>query len=583
MLDSNTLPKPRRASALPKSPTGIEGLDAITLGGLPSGRPTLICGGAGCGKTLLAVEFLARGAIRFGEPGVFLAFEERPEDLARNVASLGHDLEALQRSRKLAVEYIRVDRANPAEVAGDYDLEGLFIRLQAAVDSVGAKRVAIDTLESLFGGFSDDALLRAEIVRLFDWLKERGLTTVITAEKGEGALTRRGLEEYVSDCVIMLDHRTQNQISTRRLRVLKYRGSVHGTNEYPFLIDETGISVLPISSAGLDHKVAEERISTGIARLDNMFEGKGFYRGSTILVSGTAGCGKTSIANFFTAAACRRGEKALYFAFEESPAQIIRNMRSLGLDLQPWLDKGTLRTHASRPTVHGLEMHLVNIHKQVEAFQPDVVVIDPMSSLVAMGDALEVNAMLVRLIDYLKSKGITAMFVSLLTAPANFETTELGVSSLIDTWIQVKDIEFNSERNRLLYVLKARGIAHSNQIREFLLTSHGIELTDVYVGPSGVATGSSRLALEARERAQNAALEHEIQGMRMDLERKRRILESRLAALNAEFASEEQELRRQLDAKIAQHGRLAEDRKDMARSRHADLAPVNGTSLGRAA
>ncbi|MDB5104663.1 MAG: circadian clock protein KaiC [Fibrobacteres bacterium] len=580
MLQTLANPKTITSSGIHKSPTGIEGLDAITLGGLPAGRPTLICGGAGCGKTLMAMEFLVRGAIQYGEPGVFLAFEENPVDLARYVSSLGYDLEALERSKKVSVEYLKVDRANPAEVTGEFDLGGLFIRLQHAIDSIGAKRVAIDTLETIFGGFDNEALLRAELVRLFDWIKDRGITTVITAEKGDGPITRKGLEEYVSDCVIMLDHRTANQISTRRLRVLKYRGSVHGTNEYPFLIDENGISVLPISSASLDHQAYEERVSTGIPRLDNMFEGKGYYRGSTILVSGTAGSGKTSIANFFSAAACKRGERALYFAFEESPSQIKRNMRSLGLDLQPWIDNGALRILASRPTVHGLELHLVNIHKQVERFKPSIVVIDPMSSLTAMGDVMEVNSMLVRLIDFLKSQGITAMFVSLMGSPGSMESTELGISSLIDTWIQVKDTEFNSERNRLLYVLKSRGIAHSNQIREFLITSHGIDLMDVYVGPSGVATGSSRLALEAREKSQNLQLEQEITGMRLDLERRRKVMEARLAALDAEFKSEEQELKRLIEQKVAHHRQTFEDRRDMARSRRADIGPLNGSSKG---
>jgi circadian clock protein KaiC len=579
MLDTLPNRKSNPSHVLAKTRSGIEGLDAITLGGLPAGRPTLVCGGPGCGKTLMAMEFLVRGAGQFDEPGVFVAFEERPMDLARNIASLGYDLDELKRSRKVAVEYLKVDRANTVEVTGKFDLEALFIRLQHAIESVGAKRVAIDTLETLFGGFTDESLLRGEIVRLFEWLKERGLTAMITAEKGEGSLTRKGLEEYVSDCVIMLDHRTSNQISTRRLRVLKYRGSVHGTNEYPFLIDDSGISVLPISSASLDHAAFEERVSTGIPRLDNMFEGKGYYRGSTILVSGTAGSGKTSIANFFAAAACQRGERALYLAFEESPAQIQRNMRSLGLDLQPYIESGSFRYHASRPTVHGLELHLMNIHNLVESFKPQVVVIDPMSSLTAMGDVAEVNSMLVRLIDYLKSRGITAMFVSLMASVGSFETTELGISSLIDTWLQVKDMECNGERNRLMYVLKARGIAHSNQIREFLLTSHGIELTDVYIGPSGVATGSSRLALEAREKAQQVILEQELQGMRLDQDRKRKVMEAQLAALDAEFKSEEQELRRLIEQKVTQLRQTFEDRRDMAKSRRADPAPANGTTF----
>lgn len=581
MSETISVPETKPSARLQKTPTGIDGLDAITLGGLPMGRPTLICGGAGCGKTLMSMEFLVRGALKYGEPGVFLAFEESPEDLARNIASLGYDLEELERSRKITVEYLKVDRAGATEVAGKYDLEGLFIRLGLSVDSIGAKRVAIDTLETIFGGFTDEHLLRAEIVRLFGWLKERGLTTIITAEKGDGALTRTGLEEYVSDCVIMLDHRTSNQISTRRLRILKYRGSVHGTNEYPFLIDDTGISVLPISSIGLDHEAFEERVSSGIARLDNMFEGKGYYRGSTILVSGTAGSGKTSIANFFADAACRRGERALYMAFEESPAQIQRNMKSLGLDLKRWIDSGLLNYQASRPTTYGLEMHLAGIHKLVSAFRPSIVVIDPMSSLTAMGDLMEVNSMLVRLIDFLKSRGITAMFVSLMGAPGGMETTEMGISSLIDTWLQVRDMESNGERNRLLYVLKARGIAHSNQVREFLLTSRGIELRDVYIGPSGVATGSSRLSLEAREKAQSLALEQEILGMRLHLEKKRKVLAAQRAALEADYMTEDQEISRLIEQKLREQKQAEDDRRIMALSRKADQMPANGMAFSK--
>jgi len=464
--------------SLAKAPTGIAGLDEITLGGLPRGRATLVCGGPGCGKTMLAMEFLVRGIQQSGEPGVFIAFEETSEDLAKNAASLGFDLEALEAEGKLVVEYIRVEKSD-MKVTGAYDLEGLFLILQACIDGIGAKRISIDTLENLFGGFDNQALLRQELRRLFRWLKDRDLTAVITAERGDGALTRQGLEEYVSDCVLQLDHRLIDQVSTRTLRVVKYRGSVHGTNEYPFLIDEGGISVLPVSSMSLDHAASRERVSTGIPRLDTMLEGKGFYRGSTILVSGTAGSGKTSIANYFAHAACARGEKCLYLAFEESPSQIKRNMGSLGLDMEQWVRKGLLKFQASRPTIYGLEMHLVSIHKMVRDFAPDAVILDPVTNLTAMGSPGEVNAMLVRLIDYLKNEGITALFTGLTTASqSSLEANEVGISSLIDTWLVVRDIEFNGERNRGLYVIKSRGMAHSNQIREFLITGAGIDLLD---------------------------------------------------------------------------------------------------------
>lgn len=557
---------------LEKTPTGIAGLDDITSGGLPQGRPTLVCGGAGCGKTMFAMEFLIRGILDQGEPGVFLAFEESPEELARNVASLGFDIRELEEQGRLVVEYIHVDKSDMSE-AGAYDLEGLFMTLQSCVESMGAKRVAIDTLENLFGGFENQALLRLEVRRLFRWLKERNLTTVITAERGDGDLTRQGMEEYVSDCVIILDHRIINQISTRRLRIVKYRGSMHGTNEYPFLIDEGGISVLPISTHSLDHKALRERISTGIPRLDSMLEGKGYFRGSSILVSGTAGSGKTSIANFFANSTCARGEKALYMAFEESPSQIKRNMESLGLDLEKWVAKGLLHFHAARPSMYGLEMHLATVHKIVKDLKPKVVILDPISNLTGMGSINEVHAMLVRLIDYLKSQGITGLFTALTNgAQAQIEATEVGISSLIDTWLLVRDMEHNGERNRGMYVIKSRGMSHSNQIREFLLTDKGVDLLDVYVGPSGVVTGSGRMNLEAAERAEALRTEQEIEVLRARLKRKRLALEAEWAARQAELSAEEADAALELAQKREALERLAADRMEMARHRKAEKA-----------
>jgi len=471
---SSQLRKPP-VESLPKAPTGIAGLDEIILGGLPQGRPTLICGGAGSGKTLFAMEFLLRGVLQFDEPGVFMAFEETEQDLAQNVRSLGFDVEDLVAKKKLAVDYVRVERSEIDET-GEYDLEGLFVRLGAAIDEVGAKRVVLDTLESLFSGFSNPALLRAELRRLFRWLKDRGVTAVITGERGEGALTRQGLEEYVSDCVILLDHRVVDQVSTRRLRIVKYRGTSHGTNEYPFLIDEQGISVLPLTSVRLDHPASEERISSGVPALDAMLGGKGYFRGSSIMISGTAGTGKSSMAAHFAHATCLRGERCLLFAFEESPAQILRNMRSIGLDLQRWIAKGLLRIESSRPTLFGLEMHLVHIHKHVKHFDPQVVIIDPISNFSASDSLAQAEAMLVRLIDFLKTQGVTAMLVSL--TPNTREAQGSGISSLIDTWLSLHDIEVGAEHRRVLHVLKSRGMQHSNQVREFLLTSKGITLPD---------------------------------------------------------------------------------------------------------
>jgi circadian clock protein KaiC len=555
--------------ALPKAPTGISGLDEITFGGLPRGRPTLVCGAAGCGKTLLAMEFLLRGAEQHGETGVFMAFEETEHDLSQNVRSLGFDLENLIAEKKIAVDHVHIE---PAEIheTGEYDLEGLFLRLGMAIDSVGAKRVVLDTLEALFGGFTNQALLRAELRRLFRWLKDKGVTAIITGERGEGSLTRQGLEEYVSDCVILLDHRATEQVSTRRLRIVKYRGSTHGTNEYPFLIDENGIHVLPLTSLRLNHPASSERISSGIPRLDHMLGGEGYYRGSSVLISGTAGTGKTSLSSSFANATCARGERCLYLAFEESPAQLVRNMKSIGLDLNPWTKKGLLRLEASRPTLHGIEMHLAVIHKMVSEFEPQVVIIDPISNFSSAGSGSAAEAMLLRLIDFLKSRQITAVFVNLTAGGNSWERTDLGISSLIDTWILLRDIELAGERNRGLYVLKSRGMKHSNQIREFLLTSDGIELKDVYIGPEGVLTGSMRAAQEDREKAAALARGLEIERKQRELARKRAALEAQIAALRTEFEAVEDESKRVAEQDRAREQQFIEDRSAAAIRRGAE-------------
>jgi circadian clock protein KaiC len=560
-----------RRNILPKSPTSIQGLDEITGGGLPKGRPTLVCGGAGCGKTLFAMEFLVRGATQHNEPGVFISFEETEKELTANVASLGFDLNSLIEHKKIWLEHIYVERAE-IEQSGEYDLEGLFIRIHQAIERIGAKRVVLDTLESLFSELPNPRILRAELRRLFRWLKRKGVTTIITAERGEGTLTREGLEEYVSDCVILLDHRVNDQSSIRRLRIVKYRGSTHGTNEYPFLIDEDGFSVLPVTSLGLNYFSSHKRISTGIPRLDTMLSGKGYFRGSTVLVSGTAGTGKTSIAAQFVEAACKRNERVLFFTFEESPSQLMRNMRSIGINLEPWVKKGFLQFHATRPTLYGLETHLTTSIKLINTFEPNIVILDPINAFVMGENETEVKTMLVRLVDFLKMKRITAFFTSLTSASDNLEITDIYISSLIDTWLLLRDIEIGGERNRGLYVLKSRGMAHSNQIREFRLTNHGIELLDVYVGPEGVLTGSARLSQETKDDAEQLLRQQEIGSKQFGLERKREAMEAQIVVLRSEFEAEESEALKVIGIKKARNERFTQDKVKMAKSRRGDVS-----------
>jgi circadian clock protein KaiC len=570
---------PSSNALLPKCPTGIRGLDEITGGGLPRGRPTLICGAAGCGKTLLGAEFLVRGAALYNEPGVLMAFEETEAELKANVTSLGFDLAGLVRRKKIVIDYVHIE---PSEVreSGEYDLEGLFVRLNYAIDSIGAKRVVLDTLEALFGGFRNEAVLRAELRRLFRWLKEKGVTAVVTAERGREQLTRHGLEEYVSDCVILLDHRVNDQIATRHLRVVKYRGALHGTNEFPFLIGTDGISVLPITSLALNHRVSRERIATGILRLDAMLGGRGFFRGSSILLTGTPGTGKTIIASNFAQAACLRGERALFFSFEESPNQIIRNMHSIGLRLAPLVKSGLLRFHSARPSLYGLEMHLATIFKEIAEYKPSVVIMDPITSLMDAGTSSEGKGMVTRLIDYLKAGQVTSLFTSLTQGGHSLQQSEAAMSSLMDSWILLQDFEGNGERNRVLYVLKARGMAHSNQIREFLISNRGVDLVDAYIGPSGVLTGSARAAQTAREKAEALASQQEAGRRKRELERKRVALERQISGLRTEHEAGAEELR-QIDEQVGTQTRLlTTERNELGRLRQADVSVAAGTRDG---
>jgi circadian clock protein KaiC len=563
--------KSREPFPLAKSPTGITGLDEVTYGGLPTGRPTLLCGSAGCGKTLFGMTFLYNGAVEFDEPGVFMAFEEIPKDLIQNVSSLNYDIEKLIADKMLVIDHVHIDRNEIAE-SGEYDLEGLFIRLGFAIDSIGAKRIVIDTIETLFGGFENELALRSELRRLFGWLKQKGVTAIITGERGEGTLTRYGLEEYVADCVILLDNRIQDQLSIRRLRVVKYRGSAHGTNEYPFIIDEQGITVMPVTSSGLAHDASIERVSSGIPDLDAMLEGKGYFKGSSILVSGMAGSGKSTLAATFADSICASGKRCVYFAMEESPQQIVRNMHSIGIELQKWIDKGLLKFTARRPSLYGLETHLAAMHRDVSNFDPAAVVVDPLSALMSAGGMGDVHAMVLRLVDFLKARGSTALFTNLGVGSAETTATEMQISSLMDTWLLLYNREANGEHNRQLYLLKSRGMAHSNQIREFILSTEGIELREVYLGAEGVLTGSARLVQETKDTAARLFHEQEMERRARELERKRWEITAQIESLQTQLVSaavEEELLNRE---GVAREDQLAANRVTLRESRRSTQA-----------
>jgi len=551
-------------SWLPKSPTGIRGFDEITGGGLPAGRPSLVCGPPGAGKSLFALQFLVNGATRYAEPGVFLTFEEKRDDVVVNVGSLKFDLDGLEGDGRLMVDALMLE---PQVVdTGDFDLAALMVRLAWAVEKVGAKRVAIDNVEALFAAFNRPALVRAELMRLFRWLKDKGLTTVITGERGAGTLTRHGVEEYLSDCVVVLDDRVVQDVATRRLRVLKYRGSTHGRNEYPFLIGPEGLEVLPITSLGLNQEVSADRVSTGVSGLDEMLGGKGVFRGSGVLVSGSSGTGKTTIAACFADAACRRGESVLFFSFEESESEIHRNMASIGLDLNGWVDSGLLHFHCERPTTRGLEDHLAMMQRLIQERAPRLVVIDPVSSLARGATAFDVSAMLMRQVYYLKAAGITAV-MTVLTGEGGLQESITNISSLVDTSLEVVILSGFGERNRGLYVLKSRGMAHSNQIREFLLSDNGVDVVPVVIGANGVLTGSARIAADSAERATAEGVILESEELARALRRRRETVDAHVATLRADFEAEEGLTQRLIQASEQRQEAVREDRLAQGRRR----------------
>jgi circadian clock protein KaiC len=562
-----SLPEAPAAPLLPKAPTGIRGLDEITGGGLPQGRSTLVTGGTGTGKTLLGVQFLVAGAREHGEPGVLVTFEESAEKVTANVASLGFDLDGLQRDGMLLIIALPVEAAEIVET-GEFDFGPLSLLLDDAIRRIGARRVVLDSTEVLFGTFKAQAIVRAELGRLFGWLEGREVTAIVTGERADDALTRHGIEEYVSDCVIVLDHRVHEGAATRRLQVIKYRGSTHETNEYPFLISARGFEVLPVTAVSLDYRASSERVSTGVPRLDRMLSG-GLYRGSTALVSGAPGTGKSTVGAQLIDAACARGERALLVLFEESPDEVIRNMGSVGLDLGRWVQAGLLRIWAARPSAYGLETHLMILARLMDEHKPAIAVLDGITSLTHQPIQADVVSMVARQIHLLKSRGITAVATTLVQ---DDEASGVGVSSLMDTWLLLRNVESNGERNRLLFVLKSRGTAHSNQVREFVLTGHGVELADVYVGPGGVMTGSARVMQQARERSEQLEREEQLTRRKRELKAHVAQGQAQLAVLQEELAAQQAELEQiaRREARLAAEAQAA--RTALAAQRRADPA-----------
>jgi circadian clock protein KaiC len=522
---------------LTKAPSGINGFDEVTDGGLPKNRPTIICGNTGSGKTVISMEFLVKGALKYNEPGVFMSFEETKDELATNMESLHFDLGSLIKKKKIYIEYLDIDKSQNVE-AGTYDLEGLFVRLQSAIASIGAKRVVLDSLDALFYGLDNNAI-RPEIKRLFRWLKEKKVTAIITSESDNGFSTKNGLEQYVADCVIALDNRTVNQTTTRRIKIVKMRGSLHGINEYPFSIDLNGISVLPLTSQLANQSLSTVRISSGVKDLDGMLDGKGFFEGSSILVSGSAGTGKTSIAISLINATCIKKIPGLYCAFEESSSQITRNMRSIGLDIEPYIKSGVLKMYSSRPTIQNLELHLIAIQKIIEEFGPKIIVLDPITNLISEGINTEIRQMLAHFVDFLKSKNITVLFTAAITLETvKSNPSDEGISAMVDTWILVRDIETNSERNRGIYILKSRGMNHSTQVREFVITDDGLSLLPIYISAEGILTGSAKLEHTLQKEEQHKLLQNEIKGRKSEIEKKRKVLKENIALLKTNFESE---------------------------------------------
>lgn len=551
---------------LAKCPTGIEGLDTITNGGLPRNRLTLICGSAGSGKTSLGVEFLVQGIIKYNEPGLLITFEEKPQEIIENAASIGFDLEDLINKKKLFIEYIQLQEEEIAQ-SGDYTLEALLIRFEQIVTSIAIKRVSLDTLDSIFAILGNTPILRAEIYRLFSWLKQKNITSLVTSEAGINTLSRNGLEEYISDCVISLRTNIVSEVLTRLLRIVKYRGSKHGTNEYPFLITDSGINLFPITSNYLNNIVSTEFVSTGVKELDEMMDNKGYYQGSTVLITGTAGTGKTSLASIFSNSICQTGERCIYFTFEEMINQILRNMSSINLNLQQWIDKDLLKFYAYRSSIYGLETHLLTIQNLIKQFKPQAVIIDPINNFELIGTELEIKSMMTRLIDFLKAQQITALFTSLTTVINPKEHAEVGISSLIDSWLVLQNLEYAGERTRGITIVKSRGIAHSNQIREFIITSNGVKLEKIYVGPNGILTGSARLDQEEQENLQFLLQEKETLRRKKLLEHKKATLEAKIMALKSEFDADTEEIESLIMKEEIQNKGILETRSTMAQRR----------------
>ena len=542
--------------------TGVKGLDDVLGGGIPQGHAMLLVGKPGTGKSILSMEYLLHGIELHKENGVYISFEESEKQIISNAASFGWKFEEMVKKNKLAISYIDM-QPEQMRTVGDYDLSALILRVKGAIKKVNARRVVIDGINNLLSTFDDERIIRSDLLRLIREIKEVNATIFITGERGHDSWSKMGFEEYLADGLMHLDNRTDGNYQTREIQVVKCRGINHYTGKSPFIINSEGMSIRPLITADFDYKVLKSRVSTGIADIDNMLGGKGLYRGSTVYITGPSGAGKTSISSSFANGACSRGERALFLAFEESSDQIIRNMKSIGLSLDKWVNEKLLYFYTARATTNSLEGHLDNIMTMVREVEPTCVVLDPISAFRPIANENETKLMLIRLNDYLRARKITTVFTALSSDGEYSEHADVQLSSIADTWIVVRIMDYKGERNNVMQLMKSRGMSHSRQMKEMYFTGNGLKLQNVYQGPEGVLTGAARIGQEKYEKLKEARNVIEIDKNRKKIERKKSLLEASIEALKHEYEEELEALHAAIEEAEEQNSKIKETRKEI--------------------